>query len=770
MLYGKLIKPLLFSLPPEQAHHIVTATLSLLGKVPGGRWLLHKLYATEDPSLEREVFGIRFKNPVGMAAGFDRYGHIYRELSAMGFGFVEVGSITPKRQPGNPKPRIFRLDAARALLNRVGICSHGLDRAVAHLRQPRGEAIVGCNIGKNTATPCDQAPADYLKCFRNLYQYADYFTINVACDPGQKAASYQTRENITKILEPLFEFRRGQNQYRPILLKVSPDLSDETIDLMTDIMLDTPLDGMVAVNATVSREGVDRLEATRIGAGVVSGQPLTQRALEVVRRIHTRSQGTYPIIGVGGLMTPDDVRAMLDAGAALVQIYTGYIYNGPGYVREICRALLEKKAAEKLIRSMKATIITIGDEILIGQIVDTNSASIARHLNAAGIVVAEKESVGDDRDAIVAALRRAMDGSDVTILTGGLGPTKDDITKRTLAELFGCELVRDERVARHVRRMLESRGIAYNDLNRGQSLVPACCTVLFNAHGTAPGMWFERDGRVVVSLPGVPFEMEHLMQDEVMPRLKARFALRQIVHRTLITSGLAESMLAERIAGWEAALPPYLHLAYLPSPDKVRLRLSAYEVEGEEVAHEIEAQFEKLRTIIPEYILGYETATIQSVVHDLLTQRHLTLATAESCTGGAIAARFTAMPGASAYFRCGVVSYTVEAKHDLLGVSLDDIDRYGVVSEPVVRAMAEGMRRTAHADYAVATTGVAGPAGGTPECPVGTVWMAVAGPQGTVAVCRQSGSDRGQIIDRASGQAIALLRDEILRQDTPRNE
>ena len=357
---------------------------------------------------------------------------------------------------------------------------------------------------------------------------------------------------------------------------------------------------------------------------------------------------------------------------------------------------------------MKATIITIGDEILIGQIVDTNSASIARHLNAAGIVVAEKESVGDDRDAIVAALRRAMDSSDVTILTGGLGPTKDDITKRTLAELFSCELVRDERVARHVRRMLESRGIAYNDLNRGQSLVPACCTVLFNAHGTAPGMWFERDGRVVVSLPGVPFEMEHLMQDEVMPRLKARFALRQIVHRTLITSGLAESMLAERIAGWEAALPPYLHLAYLPSPDKVRLRLSAYEVEGEEVAHEIEAQFEKLRTIIPEYILGYETATIQSVVHDLLTQRHLTLATAESCTGGAIAARFTAMPGASAYFRCGVVSYTVEAKHDLLGVSLDDIDRYGVVSEPVVRAMAEGMRRTAHTDYAVATTGVAG--------------------------------------------------------------
>ena len=414
---------------------------------------------------------------------------------------------------------------------------------------------------------------------------------------------------------------------------------------------------------------------------------------------------------------------------------------------------------------MKATILTIGDELLIGQIVDTNSASIARHLNAAGIVVARKESVGDDRTAIVDAVQRAMTSCDVTILTGGLGPTKDDITKHTLAELFGSTLVPDERVARHVRRMLESRGIDYNDLNRGQSLVPACCTVLFNAHGTAPGMWFERDGRVVISLPGVPFEMEHLMQDEVMPRLKARFALRQIVHRTLITAGLAESMLAERIAAWEAALPPHLHLAYLPSPDKVRLRLSAYEVEGREAAHEIEAQFERLRTIIPRYILGYETATVQSAVHDLLTQRHRTLATAESCTGGAIAARFTAMAGASAYFKCGVVSYAVEAKHDLLGVRLDDIERCGVVSETVARAMAEGVRRAARADYAVATTGVAGPAGGTPECPVGTVWMAVAGPERTVAVRRQSGSDRGQIIDRAAGQAIALLRDEILRQE-----
>ena len=419
---------------------------------------------------------------------------------------------------------------------------------------------------------------------------------------------------------------------------------------------------------------------------------------------------------------------------------------------------------------MKATIITIGDEILIGQIVDTNSVAIARYLNDAGIVVHEKESVGDDREAIVTALQRAMSECEVTILTGGLGPTKDDITKRTLADLFNCELVRDQRVADHVRRMLESRGIAYNELNQGQSLVPAACTVLFNAYGTAPGMWFERDGHVVVSLPGVPFEMDHLMQDEVMPRLKKRFTLRQIVHRTLITSGLAESMLAERIAAWEEALPPYLHLAYLPSPDKVRLRLSAYEVEGAAVAHEIEAQFDKLYAIIPQYILGYETVTIQSVVHDLLTQRHLTLATAESCTGGAIAARFTALPGASNYFKCGWVTYSVEAKHAQLGVRLEDVARYDVVSEEVARAMAEGARQRAQVDYAVATTGIAGPTGGTAERPVGTVWMAVAGPCGTTAVCRQSGKDRGQVIDRASGFAITLLRDETLRQEELRKK
>ena len=319
----------------------------------------------------------------------------------------------------------------------------------------------------------------------------------------------------------------------------------------------------------------------------------------------------------------------------------------------------------------------------------------------------------------------------------------------------------DETVAAHVERMLTTRGIDFNELNRSQALVPDACTVLFNAHGTAPGMWFERNGHVVVSLPGVPYEMEHLMQDEVMPRLKARFSLRQIVHRTMITAGLPESMLAKRIEAWENALPPYLKLAYLPNPGAVRLRLSAYEVEGESVAREIERQFEALRRIIPHNVLGYETATMQELVHRILTERRQTLATAESCTGGVIASRFTTMPGASAYFLCGVVSYSNEAKVRVLGVDADTIARYGAVSEQVARQMAEGVRRVAGADYAIATTGIAGPTGGSAEKPVGTVWIAVATPAGTVAQCRQCGTDRGQIIDRASAFAIGLLRDSL---------
>lgn len=410
---------------------------------------------------------------------------------------------------------------------------------------------------------------------------------------------------------------------------------------------------------------------------------------------------------------------------------------------------------------MQATIITIGDEILIGQIVDTNSVSIARKLNEAGIVVREKCSIGDSREEIILAIRRAEQTSQVIILTGGLGPTKDDITKKTLAELFGCEMRFDEAVAEHVERMLTARGIAFNALNRSQAEVPAACEVLHNAHGTAPGMWFEDEGRVIVSLPGVPFEMEHLMQDMVMPRLKSHFALRQIVHRTLITSGLAESLLAERIEKWEDALPDYLKLAYLPAAGIVRLRLSAYEVEGQVVREEIDRQFSELRKLIPDYVVGFETATVEEQVHQTLIERGQTLAVAESCTGGKIASKFTAMAGASTYFLAGLTTYSNEAKVSLLGVDPQLIEQYGAVSEEVARAMAEGTRRVTGADYAVATTGIAGPTGGSELKPVGTVWFALATANETIAVRHLCGTDRGQVIDRATAYAIRLLNEKL---------
>lgn len=309
--------------------------------------MLRKIYAVEHPSLEREVFGMRFKNPIGVAAGLDRNAEIYRELSAMGFGFVEVGTITPRPQSGNPRPRVFRLSTDRAIINRTGLANKGLDYAISRLRKPHSECIIGCNIGKNTITPVEEQAIDYLKAFRNLYLHADYFTVNVSYNTTFKEYVPQSRESIIEILQPLFEFRRGQDQYRPILLKISPDLPDEVVDMMTDIMIDTPLDGIVATNASSSREGLSTSEKSlnNIGAGAVSGAPLTKRAIEVVARIHARSKGTYPIIGVGGLMTPEDIKAMLDAGATLVQLYTGFIYEGMSLVRKSCKMMIAEATA-----------------------------------------------------------------------------------------------------------------------------------------------------------------------------------------------------------------------------------------------------------------------------------------------------------------------------------------------------------------------------------------------------------------------------------------
>ena len=410
---------------------------------------------------------------------------------------------------------------------------------------------------------------------------------------------------------------------------------------------------------------------------------------------------------------------------------------------------------------MKSTIITIGDEILIGQILDTNSRYISQALNRLGIVVAERTSVGDNAEQIVSTLDRALAATDVVIITGGLGPTKDDITKHTLARYFGSELVYKEQVAEFVRELLARRGIDFNELNRGQAMVPACCTVLHNAHGTAPGMWFEQDDKVVISLPGVPFEMVHLIDDIVVPKLRERFDLKAIVHRTMITSGIAESILAERIAAWEDALPEMLHLAYLPAPNIVRLRLSAYEVDGASVEAIIDNQFELLRKIIPEAIVGFEDATVEQLVHNALIANGKTLSVAESCTGGAIAQKFTAMAGASAYFHAGVVAYSNEAKTDILGVNADDIARYGAVSEQVAIQMAEGVRRVGKSDYGISTTGIAGPSGGSAEKPVGTVWIGIATPKGAFAVLKNCGTDRGQIVQRATAYAIQMLQNNF---------
>lgn len=407
---------------------------------------------------------------------------------------------------------------------------------------------------------------------------------------------------------------------------------------------------------------------------------------------------------------------------------------------------------------MKADIITIGDEILIGQIVDTNSAWMAQRLGEIGATVRRKYSIGDRREEIVSAVEESLAASDAVLITGGLGPTKDDITKRVLAELFHSTLVRHQPTYERVERMMTARGIEFNALNQSQALVPECCTVLTNHKGTAPGMWFEREGKVVVSLPGVPFEMEALMIESVLPKLQEHFALRSVVHRTAITFGLAESMMAAHIAQWEDALPPHLHLAYLPSPSQLRLRLSAYDVEREEAVREIDSQFAKLLPLLGDYFVGWESDTLQSVVADKLVERGESLAVAESCTGGALAAKFTAMSGASAYFMGGVVAYDNSIKERVLGVSAETLRDHGAVSREVAVQMAEGVRRLFGATYGVATTGIAGPTGGSDEKPVGTVWMAVSGPRGTVAEVKVHGRLRAQNIERAASAAINLLR------------
>lgn len=338
------IRKLLSIVNPETAHNIALRRLRIIGAMPAGKWLLRKRYAVRSPLLEREVFGMRFTNPVGVAAGYDCNGEVIDELAAAGFGFVEIGSVTPRPQVGNPRPRLFRLSSAGAIIDRSGYPSKGLEYVMGKVRNRKKGIIVGCNICKNAITPDEAAAGDYLKVFRNMYQYVDYFSVNVCCNTSSKSFVPASKQALSALLAPLFEFRRGQGDYRPILLKISPDLTAEQLDGVIEALIELPLDGIVAVAGTLTRDGLD---ADNRGAGAVSGSPLTRRAIETVEYIHRRSGGFYPIIGVGGLMSPEDVKNMLAAGASLVQLHTGIIYHGLGLAGKVCRSLASATQQEQ---------------------------------------------------------------------------------------------------------------------------------------------------------------------------------------------------------------------------------------------------------------------------------------------------------------------------------------------------------------------------------------------------------------------------------------
>ncbi|WP_321996351.1 competence/damage-inducible protein A [Draconibacterium orientale] len=412
---------------------------------------------------------------------------------------------------------------------------------------------------------------------------------------------------------------------------------------------------------------------------------------------------------------------------------------------------------------MKAEIITIGDEILIGQIVDTNSAWMGEQFNLNGIEIYQITSVHDDHDHIIRAIKNAEMHADLVVITGGLGPTKDDITKHTLCEYFNTKLVFHEPTLNAITERFKHRGVDMNKLNRDQAMLPESCTILPNKMGTAPGMWFEKNDTIFVSMPGVPFEMKYLVEFELLPRLRQTKRTKAIFHKTVLTQGVPESMLAERIAAWEEALPAHIKLAYLPNPMAVRLRLSAIGDFVQVLKTDVENEIEKLKTIIPEAIFGYDTETMSEVIGRELVKQNKKLAVAESCTGGYISHLITSVSGSSAYYNGSVTSYSNEIKEKLLGVSRENLEKYGAVSEQVAREMVEGVKRVMKADYAVATTGIAGPTGGTEEKPVGTVWIAVSGPEKTlVKKYIFIGDQRDRNIVRSGQTALQLLRRMVL--------
>ena len=415
---------------------------------------------------------------------------------------------------------------------------------------------------------------------------------------------------------------------------------------------------------------------------------------------------------------------------------------------------------------MKAEIITIGDELLIGQVVDTNSAWMAQRLNEAGIALHQITSVHDDRQHILKALDEAFSRADIVFTTGGLGPTKDDITKHVLCEYFGTTLVEDPHVRAHIHELYKERPEVLNRLTATQWLVPQSATILPNRVGSAPIMVFQKNSseaftKLLISLPGVPYEMQVAMTEQVLPYIEAKRRLgdkarEEVIHRTILLAGIPESQLAIRIEDWEDALPQTMHLAYLPKDGTIRLRLSTY---GEATAEEMDALIAALLSLIADDVIAFEDKPLETILGELLKQRNATIATAESCTGGRLAAALNAQSGSSAYFMGSVVAYANEVKEQVLGVEHDTLMQYGAVSEQTVRQMAEGVRRLMHTDYAIATSGIAGPDGGTEDKPVGTVWIAWATPWGTWAERFQFGVARlrEQITLRAVTESLVGL-------------
>lgn len=412
---------------------------------------------------------------------------------------------------------------------------------------------------------------------------------------------------------------------------------------------------------------------------------------------------------------------------------------------------------------MIAEVITVGDELLIGQVVDTNSAWIGTQLNAVGIRIRQITSIQDDEAHIIQTLGEAAKRARIVLITGGLGPTRDDVTKHALCRYFDTSLVFNEDAFALIEELFRQRGRTVTASNRSQAEVPASCEVLLNKMGTAPGMWFEKDGVVYVSMPGVPYEMKYLMQEEVIPRLRRHFDTPFILHRTLLTQGIGESFLSDLIQDFEKNLPAYVKLAYLPSPGMVRLRLSA---RGEEqtIRREMEALVGELSNLVGEYLFGYDEQTIESVLGDLLKRKGLSIATAESCTGGYVAHLLTSVPGSSVWYMGSTVTYSYESKTEVLGVPAELIREQGAVSEAVVLEMVQNVRKKFGTDCAISTSGVAGPGGGTAEKPVGTVWIGVATPDKVFARKVLLGDNRLRTIQVASATALNMLRKALLSE------